>query len=298
MKQIEPRKEDFPKGKPSWNWINLVRDSFAGRFNRVPPPVVPRKKKVIGFDVWNTTALIRAWPVEPLLDLARAMGISVDTDPELKKRYVDFCNSTKADDPRTFTETIGREFGVAVTEQSVDKIKEIIKVEHSGFAWYDDVLRVFMHLSEAGFEIGLLSDTWAFTGPKLRATTGDTDDGCALEAAELQKLMPTTVQQYVKHVVLSCEEECTKPSKKIFDTFADRFGATGEDCIKIYVGDNVDKDILGALNAGWTAILLDRTNSVPEKTKEELRARGAHCAQDLFELLRLLRALGHLPTRA
>jgi FMN phosphatase YigB (HAD superfamily) len=300
MKQTKPIQEGLPLGKPSWKWINVVKASFAGIINRVSPPMVQRKKKVIGFDVWNTTALIRAWPVEPLLDLARAMGIPVDADPDLKKRYVDFCNSTPTNDPRTFTETIGREFNVEVTEQSVDKIKEIIKVEHSGFAWYDDVLGAFMVLKEGGFEIGLLSDTWAFTGPKLRATADDTptnNDDCAAELAELQQLLPTTVQKLASHVVMSCEEECTKPNRRIFDKLGDLFGVTSQD-VKIYVGDNVEKDVYGSANAGWIAILLDRTNSVPEKTREELRARGAYCVQDLFELVRLLRSLGHLPKRA
>jgi len=274
----------------------FVRSLFSSTALGGSPP-----EWVVCFDVWNTTALIRAWPVEPLCDVGKSMNIMVDQDAELKQRFVDHCNELPISDPRAFAENLAHHFSGRVTDDSIEAIRKIIKIEHDAFAWYRDVAPVFRTLKDEGLGVGLISDTWHFTGSLLRENTGVSEESCDENMDGLRQLMPQ-VHPYIDHVILSCDPDvqCCKPHRKPFDVAANnRFRVKPERCI--YVGDNVTKDMMGALNAGWLPILLDRTNSVPQETKEHLRALGIHCISSLFELIQLLRVLGVIrprPTKA
>ena len=57
-------------------------------------------------------------------------------------------------------------------------------------------------------------------------------------------------------IVLSGELGIQKPDRRIFDHTAKLLGVTNEECV--FVGDDPDSDISGALNAGMEADWLDR----------------------------------------
>ena len=56
-------------------------------------------------------------------------------------------------------------------------------------------------------------------------------------------------------VVLSDEIDINKPDRRLFDYALQKSGATAEE--SLMVGDNPLTDILGALSAGWQAILFN-----------------------------------------
>ena len=56
-------------------------------------------------------------------------------------------------------------------------------------------------------------------------------------------------------VVLSDEIDINKPDRRLFDYALQKAGATKKE--SLMVGDNPSTDILGALSAGWQAILFD-----------------------------------------
>ena len=71
----------------------------------------------------------------------------------------------------------------------------------------------------------------------------------------------------VSFVVLSYDVGVEKPDRRMFESavdllqealVGDRDALTADDFEKLYVGDEVEKDCVGAEAAGWTAILLDR----------------------------------------
>lgn len=66
------------------------------------------------------------------------------------------------------------------------------------------------------------------------------------------KLKASGIEQYFKHVIISEEHDLTKPDERIF-RLAESLAATSKQhCVMI--GDNLESDITGAINAGWDAI--------------------------------------------
>ncbi len=78
--------------------------------------------------------------------------------------------------------------------------------------------------------------------------------------AEVQhrKLESGGIAHYFKRLILSDEIGVTKPDRRIFDYALQQIGAEPSEVL--IVGDNYDADILGAMNAGWTALYFNRDN--------------------------------------
>ncbi|MCW3076541.1 MAG: superfamily [Bacteroidetes bacterium] len=90
------------------------------------------------------------------------------------------------------------------------------------------------------------------------------------------KLNTCALRSYFQQIIISEEHQLIKPEEKIFrlaQTFAK---CEKEDCLMI--GDNLESDIEGALNAGWQAIWL---NPHPKEGK-------INQISDLTELKRIL----------
>jgi|GEM_PF-211124 REG-2-like HAD superfamily hydrolase len=66
------------------------------------------------------------------------------------------------------------------------------------------------------------------------------------------------LKDLVAFTVTSAELRSEKPSRAIFERALFRAGASAERVI--HIGDHLDRDVRGALNAGLRAILLDRTS--------------------------------------
>ena len=66
------------------------------------------------------------------------------------------------------------------------------------------------------------------------------------------KLQNSGLSPYFSTVLISEEHGLAKPDKKIFRLAESMAGTTRDQCVMI--GDNLDCDVQGALNAGWEAI--------------------------------------------
>jgi FMN phosphatase YigB (HAD superfamily) len=62
---------------------------------------------------------------------------------------------------------------------------------------------------------------------------------------------------YLDCSILSCYVGTAKPSREIFDLARAAFGCNEQEAV--YVGNNLEYDILPALRAGWNAVLVDRS---------------------------------------
>ena len=78
--------------------------------------------------------------------------------------------------------------------------------------------------------------------------------------AEVQsrKLESGGIARYFKRLILSDEIGVTKPDRRLFDYALQIVGSEASETL--IVGDNYDADILGAMNAGWSAIHFNRDN--------------------------------------
>lgn len=68
------------------------------------------------------------------------------------------------------------------------------------------------------------------------------------------------IRQYFQQIIISEEHALVKPDEKIFRLAETFTGAGRNECVMI--GDSLESDIEGALNAGWEAIYL--TETIPQ----------------------------------
>lgn len=74
--------------------------------------------------------------------------------------------------------------------------------------------------------------------------------------SQKKKIAVLGIESLFDCIVLSGELGIQKPDRRIFDHTAKLLGVTNEECV--FVGDDPDSDISGALNAGMEAVWLDR----------------------------------------
>ena len=82
------------------------------------------------------------------------------------------------------------------------------------------------------------------------------------ETTQWSKLNNSGLGKYFTHVITSEGSNSLKPKKEIFDFAMDKAGAFLPESIMI--GDNLDADIQGAMNAGMDTIFVNHINAVSE----------------------------------
>ena len=80
---------------------------------------------------------------------------------------------------------------------------------------------------------------------------------------QYDKMRSGGIADYFDVVVLSDEIEVNKPDRRLYDYALVKAGSA--DRVNIMVGDNIETDIAGAINAGWPAIWYNpRREAMPE----------------------------------
>ncbi len=120
---------------------------------------------------------------------------------------------------------------------------------------FEDVLPVLKQLKQKGFTLGLISNV-------------DSDINPLLEKLGLSPLL--------RVVVTSQDGVYHKPQPQIFARAASQAGVKVEE--SVYIGDQYEVDVLGAVGAGMQGILLDRNSHSPEDIKEPV-------IKDLYQLV-------------
>lgn len=83
------------------------------------------------------------------------------------------------------------------------------------------------------------------------------------ETTQWQKLQNSGIAGYFEHVVTSEKSMSLKPKREIFDYALQQAGAAPEESIMI--GDALDVDILGAINAGWDQVYFNPAKHAHDK---------------------------------
>ena len=81
---------------------------------------------------------------------------------------------------------------------------------------------------------------------------------------QIEKLRALNIASYFDTVVISEDVGVTKPDPKIFSIALTRIGARPQDAV--FVGDNWTNDVVGAINAGMSAVWLGHDKETPELT--------------------------------
>jgi FMN phosphatase YigB (HAD superfamily) len=85
------------------------------------------------------------------------------------------------------------------------------------------------------------------------------------------KIRHVTETEDISFVVHSYDVGYEKPDRRIFNAATDMLASTlgsSEDYHKLYVGDSVSNDYVGAEKAGWHAVLIDRHGSKDRREQE------------------------------
>jgi putative hydrolase of the HAD superfamily len=81
------------------------------------------------------------------------------------------------------------------------------------------------------------------------------------EQTQWTKINNSNLSQYFSKVITSEASQSVKPNKEIFEYALLKTGALLEESIMI--GDNLDADILGAINAGMDSVFMNHINAEP-----------------------------------
>ncbi|MEO6489583.1 MAG: YjjG family noncanonical pyrimidine nucleotidase [Ferruginibacter sp.] len=79
------------------------------------------------------------------------------------------------------------------------------------------------------------------------------------EKTQWSKIRNSGLDKYITHVITSEGSNSLKPKKEIFEFAIKKAGATLTECIMI--GDNLEADIQGAINAGMDSIFVNHINA-------------------------------------
>ncbi len=81
------------------------------------------------------------------------------------------------------------------------------------------------------------------------------------EKTQWSKITNSNIAKYFTNVITSELSSCIKPSKEMFEYAINKAGAQLNESIMI--GDNLDADIQGAINAGMDSIFVNHINATP-----------------------------------
>lgn len=93
------------------------------------------------------------------------------------------------------------------------------------------------------------------------------------------KLHYSGLTAFFTEVITSEGSNCLKPQKEIFEYAIQKCGAKPEECIMI--GDSIEADILGAINAGIDQVFVNHTGIEPE-IKSTYAVRSLKELMDIF----------------
>ncbi|MDD4923372.1 MAG: HAD family hydrolase [Dehalococcoidales bacterium] len=130
-----------------------------------------------------------------------------------------------------------KEAGIMPTKELITGLLLEMKNFKYEMVIYEDVIPTLTEIKNRELITGLVSNA-------------DRDMTAMLERLQLNTLLDV--------IVTSQEVGFTKPHRQIFEAVVDRAGIKAEEAI--YIGDQYKIDVLGAINAGMSGILLDRSD--------------------------------------
>ena len=184
--------------------------------------------RAVVFDLWNT--LVRSQQGDPFQHLQRLLGPSQEAGFKAFKR--DAMVRTYAD---AMTLLTGWQSRLGLDEAQIQVMTEVFRQATEEAEVFPETMTALLETRKVA-RVALLSNTQSF------------------DMAFLERLGLTTV---VPNRFLSAELGCMKPDPEPFAAVQNRLGLfPGELAM---VGDSWRDDVLGALEAGWTAIWVNRS---------------------------------------
>lgn len=206
--------------------------------------------KIVSFDIGNT--LIKSPKGKSLLHmLEKETDISSKIFVEAYRNHFILKKST--------LDSFCGEIGISPSRVS-EVVNEYFNKKPSYEVW-KEVPYVLTKLKEANIKLIAISNK-SYCNPTSLQTYG--------------------LKAYFEREIYSCDVGYAKPDTSIFYTAVE-----GMECSQsevLHVGDSYKSDYLGALSAGWKALLLDR-----EEEKQEMKENKVYTIHNLGEILSLIK---------
>jgi len=201
------------------------------------------------FDLWMT--LVYGLTTDPILTLQEQLGFGVREAriTTLNDDFLNTCLTTNIADEHEFLRQIGRRFGIRLNKKHYRLFRELIALERQKVTLYPETLSVLTELKARGARIGLISNLWPFPVRRVFDEIG--------------------LGVHFEHLIYSFEVGSRKPEGHIFQNACQRFGVTPAECVM--VGDSLSSDVTGAINAGMSAVFVNRSDkrfAVPAGVRE------------------------------
>lgn len=120
----------------------------------------------------------------------------------------------------------------ALARRMAEGFLEILPTRKNLFPY---TLEILDYLQQKGYELHLITN--------------------GFEKTQHSKIQNAAIHHYFRHVITSEASNSMKPQKEIFEFALQLAGCTHSEAIM--VGDNLDADVAGALNAGLHAVYVD-----------------------------------------
>ncbi len=210
--------------------------------------------RAITFDCAFTLVDVRWDPGEFACECACEMGLSLDSEAAeryrqlYRARHGEFLQMNLLRDSgaaRSFWTTLSRDWldrsgldaGQAAALMNIGD-RRMYGPNSTVFRLYDDVIPVLEELSARGLPMAIISN-WDISLHRVIEALG--------------------LSPYFKLVIASLEEGFEKPDARIFRLAVDHFGMAPQEIL--HIGDDPTDDLIGAQQAGFQALLLDRSRA-------------------------------------
>ncbi|MBT8372193.1 MAG: HAD-IA family hydrolase [Deltaproteobacteria bacterium] len=156
---------------------------------------------------------------------------------------------------------INYRLGLSLNVCELDACWEEIKKNTKDY-WrpFNGVKEVLSELKRCSIRMGVISN-WDCTARDILTTAGLID--------------------FFEQITISCEVNCNKPDRRIFNLALQKAAVAAHECI--YVGDNYYDDAVGSLKVGMKALIINRFGTLGV---EEIR--NCNLISDISEVLNLI----------
>jgi len=145
-----------------------------------------------------------------------------------REKFNFFCNYEKE---------IMKNLNIDISEEQAMNMWQYVYDEKSSLVIYEDVIDCFKFLVKEKYIIGIITN---------------------IDSSGVALLNELKLSRYVDKVITSKDANASKPDPKIFNFALEKFDANASECM--FVGDQIETDVKGALKIGMVPMLIDRNH--------------------------------------
>jgi putative hydrolase of the HAD superfamily len=145
-----------------------------------------------------------------------------------REKFNFFCNYEKE---------IMKNLNIDISEEQAMNMWQYVYDEKSSLVIYEDVIDCFKFLVKEKYIIGIITN---------------------IDSSGVALLNELKLSRYVDKVITSKDANASKPDPKIFNFALEKFDAKASECM--FVGDQIETDVKGALKIGMVPMLIDRNH--------------------------------------